>query len=192
MRMIPFNPKQRFYPPFKNDLVGIYTWLKPMTVIVRGESYTVGGVMLSSNILATTAALEDDNVVVQLLDGKKINGRRIDHVREECFLSFYVIPNYIEWVGLPAWAGEDMDEESMFFSYIPARRERIVMWKPIKTEDSCSAQTTLRTKKTPIEIVHFEHTFPVVDEYGYFVGLGIGTSEEECLVQNFSIKTCKL
>jgi hypothetical protein len=190
MKLMPVKEVRRFYPPFKNDLADILDWLKPVNVVIKGE-FLSGGVLVSPNVIAVTGAMGSPEALVQLPNGKKVKATKSPYSNKEMFLSFYTIEEGADWVGLPNWDG-DVELDTMFFSYIPIRRERVIMWNPIQNAESESAEKCKKNDKVKLSADNFEHTFPVVDQFGYFVGLAIGTSEGECTVQLITFKKSPL
>ena len=189
MKILPLKTAKQYKPPYKNDLADIVPWLRPNTVTCKGRKYTCGGVVLSKSVIATSKAIDDERISVHLPSGAYTSAHLMTYDdNDKYFLSFYRLNEHVPFVALPNWDGE-ADEDSMFFSLIPSDRERVVMWNPIDINISKAVLASEEIGTTHVTVDEFEHTFPVVDQFGYFVGLGIGTSQEECVVQNFVIKT---
>lgn len=190
MKLIPLKKIMEYKPPFRETCADLTEWLKPVTVICKGKNNCVaGGMLISSNVIATTAFIEGETVKVWLPNGKCNYGKRIITAPQHAavFLSFFLLTEDQPWLGLPTW-GQDGDDDFNFFSYIPGKKERMILYEHIEIKRSKSALHSKERRKTELENSVFTNTFPIVDQYGYFVGLGIGTSYGECIVLNFSLK----
>lgn len=189
MKLVPIKHKAIIKPPFKNDVADLIDWVKPVTVLAYTSEGIIGGVLVSQNVVAVTEGCEDYQIKVMIPNGHIVKAVKSDYEASNFYLRFYIVSEKTEWFGLP-FRGDDLRGQSFLFSYHP--KGYVYRFEPIADIDSKSVEKFQATKSLIIDTVGVQNSLPVVDRYGYFIGLSIGASEGETIVQVFNMSNSPL
>ena len=181
MNLFAFRKRREIKPPFKNTIKDVVDWVKPVTVFLDGN---YGGMLISPDIVAVTHMLDEKSVDV-IVNGRRVEGINTRIELDNYWLTFYKIPEQ-SWQGLPCRT-EPLGVGTYLFSYI---KGKIIGYEPVAVDSSEAVASYQESDKLKINY-DLEYTFPVVDMFGYFVCLGLGSCENEGIGQTFQLKNTK-
>lgn len=188
MKLLALKQTSIIKPPLKQTTAGIIEWIAPMSVGVATGKIEAGGILISKNVVATTHWIEDDTVAV-LISEKWQKAQRVYETRDDLFLSFYHIKPSVSYQGIPTRT-EPLHSGTFLFAYSPLGI--IYCFEPIDIKKSKAVRDLEDGKNLKLDIGFVSHTLPIVDRFGYLVGMGIGTSYGECIAQPLILKNHKL
>lgn len=173
-------------PPFSSPLNDLVGWVKATTISVKGEEL-VGGLMVSSGHFVCSKAVSAPDVKVQFCDNTTAHAARIDGGGN---ISFYKLDKPLErWVGLPNRT-EQLQSDSFLFSLVHTEKhDKIIRFQIMQNEDSEILEST---DKTVMLIPDRDYTYPLVDMFGYLVGINVGTAYGEIVSSLIAFKATKL
>jgi len=185
MKMLPLKKLGKINRPFRNDLADIAEWINPLTVSVKSSDGRFIGVLVREDLVAVSELCSAQRIKVQFTSGETLIAENTGVKNEQLFLSFYILPKKMRCIGLPL-RNSPLDKNTFIFGFNPAGY--FVRYKLIPLDDSVSPSAYQKGK---FEIVDtdIDSMLPVVDRFGYFLGLGVGSFERETIVQIFKFNS---
>jgi hypothetical protein len=186
MRMLALKEVEVIKPPFKSTVKDLVDWVAPTTVSLRGE-IMVGGLLMCERLILTTGAFIQDSVEVKLPNRDYgVEGAKVPY-DSDLFLSCYAVHEdcaIANWVGLPN-RNCPINQDTYLFSVCPMKTDLVVRYRAIPIPQSKAFQKRDESETGNLEINEFERekTYPVVDQFGYLVGINVGGSEGEVMCQ---------
>lgn len=183
MKMMAVKKVREYTEPFINDVSEIVGWAKSITIIAETTYGIFGGVLLAPNVLAVSGLVEDKTLNVILPNNKKMKATYSRCPQDDLYLSFYLLEKSINFDGIPS-RKDPIKGDTFLFSYIKTKNT-VNLLAPIKASKSLAYEQCEELNQLRVNVGDREHLFPVLDRFGYFVGLSIGTSAKEQMVQLF-------
>lgn len=187
MKLLALRHTYTIKPPFKNDIADLVVWASPLSAGIIGKKLEVGGVLVSPNVVVTTQYMEEDKPEI-IVQGERFNGKKLTYENDEFWFSYYQIDRPVPWVGLPF--RKELEMGTFLFSFSPL--PEVFCFEPIPVEKSKAVQSFEDKGRLKISLHNVASTLPIVDRFGYFVGLGIGECKGECIAQPFCMKNTRL
>lgn len=186
MKKIILKEVDELKTPYKSPIKDMVGWVKATTVSVKGD-YIVGGLLVNDSYFICTRGVNNPDVLVQF-DNHSTAYACL--VKEQEQVSFYKLDKPVEnWVGLPNRT-EQLQKDSFLFSFVQDKnRDRVIRFKIVLSEDS---EIVNDENENVLLQPERKHTYPVVDMYGYLVGLNLGYSHGEVVAELLELKTAKL
>jgi hypothetical protein len=196
MKMLALKEVRIIKPPFKEAVFELVGWAKPSTVSVKG-SEIAGGLMVAPTALVTSQIVEGAVVKVQYPDDTVVEGVETTVRRGEkdplanFFLNGYAVDKkdgVAGWLGLPN-RSDPVEGDTYLFSYVHDHgHDYVVQFEAIPLHKS----KAFAAEKIEVNSWERRHTYPVVDRYGYLVGINVGTCDDEIMCQSLTLKGAKI
>lgn len=185
MKMIALKEIGVIKPPFKTTVHELVQWVQPVTVSVKGSGSICGGLMIQGRLLVTSQAITSPTALVQFTDDSVVNSVFSDY-KGDNFLSGYAMDEdkaLPDWVGLPNRT-DPIKSDTYLFSYVHDRgRDYVVRYQVIDARQSEAFGSVEAGKPLQIDCSERKSTYPLVDKFGFLVGVNIGWCEGETLCQ---------
>lgn len=190
MKAIALEEVEVIKPPFHATVEELVRWVKPTTVSIKGEHIICGGYMIHPRLFICSQLVDSGIVKIQFSDDEVVEAIFNDH-KGDHFLSYYSADEEDarpDWVGLPNRT-EPLDPESYLFSFVHDHsKDYVVRYKAIPVNVSQMFEAKEETGKLHLDDYERKHTYPVVDMFGYLVGINIGCSFGETVCEAVSPK----
>lgn len=192
MNMIAMAEVAVIKPPFKTTVLEIINWVKPVTVSVKGSGVIVGGLMIHNRALVTSHLVTDGVVKIQFPDDDRVVEAVASDYDGDYFLSYYGVA---EEDALPGWTGlpprrDPVEDGTYLFSFIHDHgKDLMVRFRAIRPDVSKAFTDRKDGEKISLDSWGRHETYPVVDRFGYLVGINIGACKGETLCQIITPKS---
>jgi len=186
MKLLALGLSHTIEPPFKNDIEELVVWISPISVGVIGKGLHVGGMLISPNVVVTTQHMDEDEPEM-MVQGTRQKAKKLKYTNPDFWFTYYQIPVPVVWVGLPQ---RKTVGDEFLFAYSPL--PEVFCFEPIACHKSKAVSHFERSGQLKVDYKQVAFTLPVVDRFGYFVGLGIGECRGEGIVQPFCMKNTKM
>ena len=189
MRVLAIKEEAIIKPPYRADIPHIVNWLSGVGCVCTGKSGRVNGLLSSKNLVLTTAHIQDDLIKINTPEGR-IDADRIYLHDVDAFISAYKLRKDVAFVGMPTRT-DKLQEGSFLFS-VNFSLDVVKMWSPIGTAKSKTYAKNDEEGQLEVEKATMQTTPIICDRFGYFIGIGVGSYQEEVIVQILNLVESKL